>query len=69
MTQKVSLWRIFLIMFKVGALTFGGGYAMMPLFRAEYVERYGWITDEDMLNMIALSQSVPGARSLSTAAC
>ncbi len=61
MSNKVSLWRIFLTMFKVGALTFGGGYAMVPLFRAEYVERYGWITDEDMLNMIALSQSVPGA--------
>jgi chromate transporter len=61
MAKKVSLWRIFLTMFKVGALTFGGGYAMVPLFRAEYVERYGWITDEDMLNMIALSQSIPGA--------
>ncbi len=61
MSDKVSLWRIFLTMFKIGALTFGGGYAMVPLFRAEYVERYGWISDEDMLNMIALSQSVPGA--------
>lgn len=61
MTNTVSLWRIFLTMFKVGALTFGGGYAMVPLFRAEYVEKYHWINDEDMLNMIALSQSVPGA--------
>jgi chromate transporter len=61
MSSTVSLWRIFLTMFKIGALTFGGGYAMVPLFRAEYVEKNGWITDEDMLNMIALSQSIPGA--------
>jgi chromate transporter len=61
MSNKASVWRIFFTMLKVGALTFGGGYAMVPLFRAEYVNRYGWITDEDMLNMIALSQSIPGA--------
>ena len=61
MASKASLWRIFRTMFKVGALTFGGGYAMVPLFRSEYVDKHGWITDEDMLGMIALSQSVPGA--------
>lgn len=61
MSGTISLGRIFLTMFKIGALTFGGGYAMVPLFRSEYVEKSGWITDEDMLNMIALSQSIPGA--------
>lgn len=48
-------------MLKVGALTFGGGYAMVPLFEDEFVRRRQWITCEDMVNMIALSQSVPGA--------
>ncbi len=61
MAGKARLWHIFRTMFKVGALTFGGGYAMVPLFRSEYVDKNRWITDEDMLDMIALSQSVPGA--------
>ncbi len=61
MAERRSLLRIFLTMLKIGALTFGGGYAMVPLFREEFVSKNGWISDEDMLNMIALSQSVPGA--------
>ncbi len=61
MTKDSSLLRIFLTMLKIGALTFGGGYAMVPLFRDEFVGKNGWISDDDMLNMIALGQSVPGA--------
>lgn len=61
MTKKTSLLRIFLTMMKLGAVTFGGGYAMVPLFRDEFVRKNGWISDDDMLNMIALGQSVPGA--------
>ncbi len=61
MTKNSSLLRIFLTMMKIGALTFGGGYAMVPLFRDEFVNKNGWISDDDMLNMIALGQSVPGA--------
>jgi chromate transporter len=61
MAEKRQLWQLFITMLKVGALTFGGGYAMVPLFHSEFVCRRGWITDEDMCNMIALSQTVPGA--------
>lgn len=61
MAKDASLIRIFLTMLKIGALTFGGGYAMVPLFRDEFVNKNGWINDDDMLNMIALGQSVPGA--------
>lgn len=61
MTKNSSLLRIFITMLKIGAMTFGGGYAMVPLFRDEFVKKNGWITDDDMLNMIALGQSVPGA--------
>ncbi len=59
--KNVSLLRIFLTTLKLGAFTFGGGYAMIPLFENAFVHKYGWITRDDMLNMIALSQSVPGA--------
>lgn len=61
MAKNNSLLRIFFTTAKLGALTFGGGYAMVPLFEDEFVRRYGWITKDDMLNMVALSQSVPGA--------
>ncbi|MFA5675827.1 MAG: chromate transporter [Christensenellales bacterium] len=61
MAKDVSLSRIFLTALKLGAFTFGGGYAMIPLFEDAFVRKYGWITRDDMLNMIALSQSVPGA--------
>lgn len=58
---KVSLWSLFWITFKLGAVTFGGGYVMVPLFENEFVNKRGWVAQEDMMNMVALSQSVPGA--------
>lgn len=61
MTNDNSLWAIFCTMLKLGALTFGGGYAMVPLFEDEFVQKRKWITADDMVNMVALSQSVPGA--------
>lgn len=60
MTEK-KLWSIFWITFKLGAITFGGGYVMVPLFEGEFVTKRNWVAREDMMNMVALSQSVPGA--------
>jgi len=53
------LFELFWTMFKIGALTFGGGYAMLPLIQAE-VERKGWMAAEDLVNFIAVSESTPG---------
>ena len=39
---------LFLTFFKIGAFTFGGGYAMIPLIQREIVEKHGWMTDEDV---------------------
>ena len=50
---------LFLTFFKIGALTFGGGYAMIPFVR-EQVLAHGWLTEEELLNMIAVSESTPG---------
>jgi chromate transporter len=63
MTKKsnITLWKLFLITFKLGAITFGGGYVMVPLFESEFVQKRGWVSEEDMINMFALCQSVPGA--------
>ncbi len=54
------LWQLFKTFFKIGVVTFGGGYAMIPLIEAEVVERRQWIEKEDFLNLIAISQSCPG---------
>ncbi|MDR2682522.1 MAG: chromate transporter [Dysgonamonadaceae bacterium] len=52
--------QIFRTFFKVGAFTIGGGYAMLPLIQREVVERKKWIPENDFIDMIAVSQSVPG---------
>ena len=53
----VTLFKTF---FKIGMVTFGGGYAMIPLIEAEVVDRYKWLTKEDFLDLIAIAQSCPG---------
>ena len=53
------LLELFLTFFQIGALTFGGGYAMIPFVR-EQVLLHGWLTEEELLNMIAVSESTPG---------
>ena len=50
---------LFWTFFKIGAFTFGGGYAMLPLIQAE-VEAHGWIAAEELINFIAVSESTPG---------
>lgn len=46
--------------FKIGLFTLGGGYAMIPLIEEEIVNRHKWVTKEEMVNLIAISQSCPG---------
>ena len=58
---------LFWAFFKIGAFTFGGGYAMVPLIEREAVETHHWITDQDMLNILAISESTPGPISINSA--
>ena len=58
--MQVRLIQIFLSFAKVGVLTFGGGYAMLPLLQREAVCRHGWVTDGDISDYYALSQCSPG---------
>lgn len=48
------------IFFKIGAFTIGGGYAMVPLIENEIVTKRKWITQDDFINLLAISQSAPG---------
>ena len=57
LSDMVSIWRIFCVFAKIGAFTIGGGYAMIPIIRDELVKR-GWLTDEELPDIIALAQSV-----------
>ena len=59
MEKRVSLWQIFWVFAKIGAFTIGGGYAMIPIIQAE-MSRRGWISDDDLPDIVALSQSAPG---------
>ncbi len=59
-----KLFELFLIVLKLGAFTFGGGYAMFPLMEREYVENRGWFDTQEMLDMLAVAQSVPGMISI-----
>ena len=61
------LWDIFRIFFRVGALTFGGGYAMLPILRRELVEKRRWSTDEELSDCYAISQCTPGTIAVNTA--
>lgn len=53
-------WQIFLTFAKIGAFTIGGGYAMLPLIQKDIVEKKRWINQTDFLDMVAISQSLPG---------
>ena len=53
--------------FKIGIMTFGGGYAMLPMIQREVVEKRGWATEEEILNYYAIGQCTPGVIAVNTA--
>lgn len=52
-------WQLFYVFFTIGLFTFGGGYAMIPLIKSEVVSR-GWLSEEGVIQFIAVSESTPG---------
>jgi len=62
-----TLCRLFTTFLKIGAFTFGGGYAMIPLIQREAVEHYGWVTEEDILDIVAIAESTPGPIAINAA--
>ena len=61
------LLELFWTFFKIGAFTFGGGYAMIPLIQREAVEKNKWISDDDILEIIAIAESTPGPIAINSA--
>lgn len=58
---------LFLAFFKIGAFTFGGGYAMIALLENEFVEKKKWITKNEFLDMVAIAESTPGPVAVNSA--
>ena len=59
-------WKLFLSTFTLSAFTIGGGYVIVPLMRKKFVEELKWIEEEEMLNLVAISQSAPGPIAVNT---
>jgi chromate transporter len=59
---------LFGVFFKIGAFTWGGGYAMIPIIKSEIVDKRGWIKSEAFIDGIAVAQSLPGTMAVNTAA-
>lgn len=53
-------WQLFSSFFKIGAFTFGGGWAMISIIEREIVDKYHWIQRDDFLDLLAVAQSLPG---------
>lgn len=62
-----KLLHLFLMFFKIGLFTFGGGYAMLPLLQAEIVKKRRWATDEELLDLYSIGQCTPGIISVNVA--
>lgn len=53
-------WKLFKTFIKIGLVTFGGGYAMIPMIEADVVDKNKWIDKDEFLNLVAIAQSCPG---------
>ena len=62
-----ELMDLFIAFARVGALTFGGGYAMLPILQREIVEKNNWATDEELMDYYAIGQCTPGVIAVNTA--
>lgn len=61
------LWQLFCAFARVGVMTFGGGYAMIPILEREIVDRHGWATEEELMDYYAVGQCTPGVIAVNTA--
>ena len=65
--RENNIWKLFRSFTVIGAFTFGGGYAMLPLIQRETVEKHGWITEKDLLDIFAIAEAMPGVIAVNTA--
>lgn len=61
------LWQLFITFFKIGAFTFGGGYAMIAMLEGELVTKKHWVTQDEFLDIVAIAESTPGPVAINSA--
>ena len=61
MKKKHVLWKLFISTLYLSAFTFGGGYVIVTLIKEKFVDKLHWIEEDEMLDLIAIAQSAPGA--------
>lgn len=67
-SQKQNLyWPLFKSTFTISAFTFGGGFVIIPLMKAKFVDEFQWLNDNEALDLIAIAQSAPGAVAINAA--
>ena len=59
--KRNVLWNLFVSTLYLSAFTFGGGYVIVSLLKKKFVDEYHWIEEEEMLDLVAIAQSSPGA--------
>ncbi len=62
-----ELWQLFVVFARIGAVSFGGGYAMLPILTREFVDQRGWVTDTELTDYYAISQCTPGVIAVNVA--
>ncbi len=62
-----TLWQLFTTFFKIGAFTFGGGYAMLPLLQIETITNHHWLTQKEFMEIIAIAEMTPGPVAINSA--
>lgn len=65
--MKNKFLDLFLTFLKIGATTFGGGYAMIPLIRNDVVDKKRWLSEEELLEVLAIAESTPGPIAINVA--
>ena len=67
MKKLKNILKMFLLFFKIGLFTFGGGYAMISIFEEEFCSKRKYITQREFVEMVALAESSPGPIAINSA--
>ena len=65
--KLLELWQLYFTFFKIGAVTFGGGLAMLPILERTLIDKLHWTTKEDLMDYYAIGQCTPGIIAVNTA--
>ena len=63
----MTILKLFLTFLKIGAFSFGGGYAMLPLIEKEIIEVHGWLTTKEFIDILAVVEMTPGPIAINSA--